>query len=130
MQKFQVKSVPGIDVKRKLFGKNDLWLIGGVLALALFFYAINSFNLNRLYGLYGEVRLDGTVIFTMDLSADGEFSRLPGITFEVKNGAAAFTSSDCPDKICVNTGFINSPGQMAVCMPNRVSLTITGEEPR
>jgi len=44
----------------------------------------------------------------------------------VREGAAGFVSSDCPDRDCVRTGFISEPGQAAVCLPNRVEIRIEG----
>ena len=49
------------------------------------------------------------------------------ITLEVKEGKIRFLHSDCPDQICVNTGFIYLDGQTAICMPNRTAVTVTIE---
>jgi hypothetical protein len=35
--------------------------------------------------------------------------------------------SACPDKICVNTGWTNSPAKPIACLPNRVIIKIAGE---
>ena len=35
--------------------------------------------------------------------------------------------ADCPDKVCVKTGKIKSPGQTVVCLPHRVVIEITGD---
>lgn len=43
---------------------------------------------------------------------------------EVSPGMARVLHSDCPDKICVNTGWLTESGQTAVCMPNRVTVTM------
>jgi hypothetical protein len=43
---------------------------------------------------------------------------------EVKSHEAAFIHSDCPDKICVHTGFIAYDGQSASCLPNKVVITV------
>lgn len=32
--------------------------------------------------------------------------------------------SSCPDRICVKTGWLDSPGEMLVCMDNRVLIKI------
>ena len=45
---------------------------------------------------------------------------------EVKGGRARIACSDCPDKSCVNCGWLTHAGQSAVCLPNAVSLTLTG----
>ena len=73
--------------------------------------------------------VNGKVERTVSLKKEQEFTLTTPeghtLSFEVKEGRIRFVSSDCPDKICVNTGFIGTPAQTAVCMPNRVSITIT-----
>lgn len=49
----------------------------------------------------------------------------PG-TIEVNNGKIRFIRADCPDQVCVNTGWINRPGQIAVCLPAGVIIKIDG----
>lgn len=43
-----------------------------------------------------------------------------------ENGRIRFDSSDCPDKICVNTGWLNRAGQSAACLPNKTLIVIEG----
>ena len=44
---------------------------------------------------------------------------------EVKNHRIAFISSDCPDKVCIHNGWLSREGEQAICLPNRVSVTLT-----
>jgi hypothetical protein len=46
----------------------------------------------------------------------------------VENGRIRFLESDCPDKVCVNTGWIHRPGQGAVCLPANIYIKLTGED--
>ncbi len=46
---------------------------------------------------------------------------------EVEEGKIRFKDSDCPEKICVKTGWISRPGQVAVCLPGGVVIKIIGE---
>ena len=52
------------------------------------------------------------------------------ITFQVKEGAIRFLSSNCPDQICVRTGFLRGDSDLplAACLPNGIILTISPEE--
>ena len=43
---------------------------------------------------------------------------------EVADGRVHMLTSDCPDKICVGMGWITRPGQVVVCMPNRVVISL------
>ena len=76
------------------------------------------------------IRVDGVLLCTVDLagSEDRVFSieeetSLP-VTFEIRDHRIRFLSSDCPDQICVKSGFLSRDGDTAICMPNRVSLTV------
>ena len=80
------------------------------------------------------ITLDGAEIRRIDLETepDGVFSLqqeygVP-VSFEVKEGAIRFVDVDCPDHICEDEGFVSLEGQTAVCMPNRVALSIYGSE--
>lgn len=46
----------------------------------------------------------------------------------VENGRIRFEDADCPDLVCVKTGWLDKNGQMAVCLPNKVSIKIEGSE--
>jgi hypothetical protein len=80
-------------------------------------------------GAAAEIRVDGAAVKRVSLAEDAEFSIgwRPNVRFAVKNGAIAFTESDCPDKVCIQSGFLSKPGQSAACLPNRVSLRVSGE---
>lgn len=43
---------------------------------------------------------------------------------EVSDTGVRMLESDCPDKICVHMGWIKRAGQVIVCMPNRVIITL------
>ena len=45
----------------------------------------------------------------------------------VENGRIKFEESDCPDKICVKTGWLSEKGDMAVCIPNSTLIKIEGQ---
>jgi len=107
----------------KLVKRSDFILIGILLvAVAVVYLAADR----KPDGAAAEVILDGKVVMTVDLTKDQTFSlpEKPNVVFQVKNNAIAFIESDCPDKICVNTGFISKPGQMAVCLPNHLMLKV------
>ncbi len=68
------------------------------------------------------IRLDQlTERFTMDYA--GQY---PG-TLEAENGSIRFSYAECPDQVCVHTGWISRPGQIAVCLPAGVIIKIEGE---
>lgn len=36
--------------------------------------------------------------------------------------------ANCPDKVCVKTGFINKPGQSIVCIPHKINIKIVSQD--
>ncbi len=68
------------------------------------------------------IRLDRlTETYTLDYS--GQY---PGI-LEAENGRIRFSFAECPDQVCVHTGWITRPGQIAVCLPAGIIVKIEGE---
>ena len=49
---------------------------------------------------------------------------------EVSKGRARFLSSPCAGQVCVHSGWLQATGDMAACLPNRISLQIAGARPR
>lgn len=73
-----------------------------------------------------QIRLDGVVVKTVYLDRDQVFEvpGCPQVQMEVSGGRCAFIRSNCPDHICIKSGFLGAPGESAACMPNRVALRI------
>ena len=70
---------------------------------------------------------------TIDLASakDQEFSILEEtglpITFQIKDHAIRFLESNCPDKVCIHTGFLKNDLDVACCLPNQTTVLITRE---
>ena len=47
--------------------------------------------------------------------------------FEIQNGKIRFVDSKCTNKICVRAGWLSHAGAFAACLPNKVSMEITGK---
>ena len=82
--------------------KNDIILVGVLLVISLicitYMYAIK--------GIY-------------DYESNGYT-----IHIEVKDHAAAFVQSPCPDHLCEHYGYLKDDGAMAVCLPAKATLSI------
>lgn len=81
-----------------------------------------------------QVIQDGKIIRTIDLSsvkAPYEFKVTDesggSNTIRVERGCIAFIDADCPDKVCVNQGYIDNGAVPIVCLPHKLSVIITGE---
>ena len=46
------------------------------------------------------------------------------VEIRVENGRICVLSSSCPDKLCVNCGWLEEKGDSAVCLPNQVVVRI------
>ena len=49
-------------------------------------------------------------------------------TVTVRHGEIEVTEADCPDKVCVRTGAIHNGAYPIVCLPHRLSITISESE--
>lgn len=47
---------------------------------------------------------------------------------KIQDGKVMFVDSPCPEKICVATGWIGRSNQWAACLPNRIFVTVIGEQ--
>lgn len=66
----------------------------------------------------------GTVTRPLSVDADIELQHL---IVHIKGGKVYVTHADCADKICEKTGAISRAGQSIVCLPNAVTVTVTGK---
>lgn len=110
-----------------------LWVVIGVLLAAALLWLGRPQSGTRMIAV---VSVGDQTILTIDLSAakDQEFSiqdetGLP-ITFQIRDHAIRFLESDCPDKICINTGFLRNDLDVASCLPNRTTLLVMSEQYR
>lgn len=98
--------------------------------------AIASFSFVRLFFISNEgketlIKVGNGPVQRVSLKTDrrinleGEKGR---VVIEIKEGRVRAVESSCFQKICVNTGWINKPGQNIICLPNKVLVTIEGKE--
>lgn len=71
--------------------------------------------------LYKEIPLDEDAEFTIK---DGEFEN----KIKIHDNGVEVVEANCPDKVCVKTGFINKPSQSIVCIPNKINIKIIDEK--
>lgn len=109
----------------------DFILTGIILAAALM---VGSFFLTSEADASTAVVIkDGQVIKRIDLENIDQ-----SVSFEINDkyydlivaekGRIRFKEADCPDRVCVNTGWITRPGQISVCLPNGIIVKIEGSD--
>lgn len=111
-------------------GKRELILVGGILILALFFFAANRIFFSGPATVV-EVTIDGKLVETLDLNKNQEIV-IDSVTsgnnrLVIQDGQAWIADATCPDKICIHQGKISRDGEMIVCLPNLMIAKITGE---
>jgi hypothetical protein len=106
--------------------KKDIIIVASILGLALLLFLATRIFFNDSGETYCEILVDGNVVAEVELFENRTFSieERPAIVFEVKDRAIAFIHSDCPDKVCIHSGFQSHNGQSASCLPNQTSIVI------
>ena len=109
--------------------KNDIILVAAVLfvAAAVFLYSIFM----RSAGAEAVVTIGGGEAMRFSLLEDCEISLGEdgrNNTLVISGGTACITQASCPDHVCVNQGAIKYEGEIIVCLPNELIITIEGGE--
>lgn len=53
--------------------------------------------------------------------------RMGDSTIQIEHGKARFHDSPCQNKFCVHSGWLTHAGEIAACLPNRISVIIAGQ---
>lgn len=76
-----------------------------------------------------KIRVADKVVGTYDLNQKREL-HVHGLKGEavisIENGKARFKQSPCHNQYCVHQGWLSRAGQVAICLPNQISLQLVG----
>jgi hypothetical protein len=103
---------------------------GTLLALLLVMtFALAGYHRESARGSHLEVRtLDGSVTF--DLAREGTYSiagPLGTATLIIRDSKAVLENAPCPLRICESMGPVEKAGETILCLPNRISVKVTGK---
>ena len=89
---------------------------------------------NREAGGMAVITVDGEEMLRVSLSEPHTYIRQDQSgevlnTVVVRDGRVCVESANCPDQICVRTGWIEYDGQMIVCLPHKLIVTVRGGNP-
>ena len=119
-------AVPCIGLGGMLTMKTKYWIfLFAVLAAVCIVFSLPL--LSQKQAAYAEIRVDGELVRTVDLSVDQEFTVNGKNTVTVRDGAIAVTWADCPDHYCMKRGYCTG-GTDIVCLPNRMVISFVGEQ--
>lgn len=99
----------------------DFTLVGITLLLS---FALFKSSFDHRNGQWAEVYVNNHLSQQISLAVPKLYPQNKMI-LEVKDGQIRVKSSDCPEQICVHTGWISKKGQILVCAPNHVLIEIT-----
>ncbi|MBR0112424.1 MAG: NusG domain II-containing protein [Clostridia bacterium] len=118
-------------MKNKPLKKADIFIVLGVAALALLFIFLRGSKSERRIAV---ITVDSAVTDRIDLDEVKEKITImpdtdPQVVIAAENGVIYFESSGCRDKICVKSGRLSKAGDIAVCLPAKTVVSITGSGP-
>ncbi|MCY6484852.1 NusG domain II-containing protein [Clostridium aestuarii] len=115
--------------------KFDKIIIIIAVFVALISLVVFKLSLNKEYNIkYAEIYVKGDFYKKVILDKNSSKETINIETdlgeniVEIENGGIRIIESDCRDKICVEDGFKDKPGEVLVCLPHKVIIEIKGEE--
>jgi hypothetical protein len=127
-----LKKRSGTPSAWKVLRFGDLLVVVAVVALAVGLWGVPGLVSSSV--ATGAVLVhDGTTVrsFTSaDLQKDAAYDvESEGYHFTILTGSGRirFGEADCPDKVCVQTGWISRPPQVAACVPGHLLLRVLGD---
>lgn len=114
--------------------KTRTWII--FIAIMFILFSTLSIILGtRNSGNIANVYENGNCIYSVDLSAvtasfEKELVLADGShnTLLIEHGRIRMIAADCPDLVCVNTGWIKNSSAPIVCLPHRLVVRIEKQE--
>ena len=111
---------------RKVTGL-DVVLIVLILLFSIGVIAHTKFGLNSQSSSvsHASVYHEGKPLKTLKVDKDQEITLLNGkMLLEIKDRRVRVSESDCPRKICINTGWIHLPGERIICVPYKILIEL------
>lgn len=118
---------------RKYFRKPDLLIIflviiTSVMGFVFLYSTLSSDSVAATAEIRVNTRLYDVIDLTKvhepyEITVEGKFP----VTLEVSARGVRFIHSDCPDKLCIHQGLIES-GRSAACLPAGVSVSVKGQD--
>lgn len=113
--------------------KGDIILVALVAAIVVLGFAGTYLYKSSTAGTgkVAVIKQNNNVIREIDLNKikepqriqiDGDYTTV----ILAEDGRIRFEEANCPDLVCVKSGWLTENGDMAVCLPNRVSVKIEG----
>ena len=106
-----------------------------IAVLILVLIAVVSFVCIRFFvegkGKYVKVYVNNKLTKTFDLNKDREYFIETKVGYNlliIKNNKVRILDADCPNKICVDKGYISKNEESIICLPHHVVVTVESDE--
>lgn len=114
----------------KLLKKADLIVIALIIVAATIFMLIGKNDSSKPVA---EISVNGETVQTVDLNTvTDKIEFTPNDEYNIlivaENGKIRFEHSDCKDKLCITSGELEKTGDVAVCLPAKTVITVTGSD--
>jgi len=103
-----------------------------ILASSLILISILSLTILKVVNQPGQIaviKVENLQNFSKNLNRDETFNTTGHIgetSIEIANKTIRVVSSDCPQKLCIRQGSIKQTGEIIVCVPNKLIISIEG----
>lgn len=107
--------------------KGDKLIIIIIAAVAIIALGITLITTSDANNKVVSITVDQKPYMTLPLNSDTTFdvtTQYGSNTIQIKDGEVKVISADCPDKICVHTKAAQKVGDIIVCLPHRLIITI------
>lgn len=104
--------------------KND-WILAGAVILTAAVFILFQF-ISAKDGGTAVVTVNGETYGTYSLSEDKTVRINESNRLIIENQTVRMEWADCPDQICVHHRAISKDGESIICLPNKVTVTVTG----
>ncbi|HHX17927.1 MAG TPA: NusG domain II-containing protein [Clostridium sp.] len=116
-----------------MFKKGDIILFGIILAIivtssiGVYYYRFDKGNFQKVAIIkQGDVVIEKIFIDDLNELTEIKLFENNDVIIHAENGRIRFYKSNCPDQVCVDSGWISKKGEMAVCLPYKVIIKIEG----
>jgi hypothetical protein len=124
----------GFTATRKIAqGHSIVTLADKILFAVLVCLTAASFGVKNIFASEGSIviiELAGNAVYKGDLLENRKVTvtgKFGDVRIQIRDGKVGVVSAECPNKVCVRTGWRSLAGESIICVPNRVLVKILGE---
>lgn len=115
------------------FGDRILILVIVIVSTVMIGIQYSSSDIPTHGPLSANITIDGKLLHNIELTEDVQEIEIKTDRgydlLRVSEFGIQVIASDCPKKICMSYGQINKPGEIIVCLPNRMLVEVIGNVP-